>query len=111
VSSGHVVDFLRVVAARADVLDRLKVRSKNDVLAAAADLGLPFTDAEFDSLIWELEMNLARKRGEQFDAHFPLWETMWGKHYLDYLVTDLLPSIAQADVDGVLAARSKVSSQ
>ena len=82
-----------------DVLDSLNVRSKDEVLAAAAELGLAFGESEFDSLIWDLEMNLARKRGENFDAHFPLWETMWGKYYLEYLVTDLLPSLADADVE------------
>ena len=106
VSSKHVIEFLRVLAERADVLDTLNVRSKDEVLAAAADLGLAFDDAEFDSLIWDLEMNLARKRGESFDAHFPLWETMWGKYYLEYLVTDLLPSLSDADVNEALATQA-----
>jgi hypothetical protein len=95
-SSDNVLDFLRLVAARVDVLDTLKVQSKDDVLGAAADFGLGFSESEFDTLVWELEVNLARTRGENFDAHFPLWETMWGKYYLDYLVTDLLPSVTKS---------------
>jgi hypothetical protein len=47
---------------------------------------------------------LAGKRGENFDAHFPLWETMWGKHYFDYLVADMMPSLDDADIEAVLAA-------
>lgn len=104
----NVIEFLRLLAARPDVLEGLNVRSKDEVLAAAADLGLAFGESEFDSLVWDLEVNLARKRGESFDAHFPLWETMWGKYYLEYLVTDLLPSLADADVNTVLAARQPV---
>jgi hypothetical protein len=111
VSVSNVIEFLRVVAARGDVLDNLKVQTKDAVLAAARDLGLPFSESEFDSLIWNLEVNLARKRGENFDAHFPLWETMWGTYYFEYLVTDLLPSLAEADVDEVLATHPRVSSQ
>jgi hypothetical protein len=109
VSSKNVIQFLRVLAARADMLDGLNLRSKDEVLNAAADLGLAFDESEFDSLIWDLEMNLASKRDESFDAHFPLWETMWGKYYLEYLVDDLLPSLAESDISSVLATRAAVS--
>ena len=40
-------------------------------------------------------MRLAQRRGEPFDAHFPLWQTMWGRYYLEYLVTDLLASLEE----------------
>jgi hypothetical protein len=90
-----VLDFLRLVAGRPEVLDSLKVRSKDDVLAAAADFGFAFTEAEFDAYVWDVELRLAAERGEQFDAHFPLWQTMWGRYYLEYLVTDLVPSLEE----------------
>ncbi len=95
-SDRNVIDFLRVVAARVDILDSLKVKRKDEVIAAAASFGYPFSEAAFDSLIWDLELKLSAKRGEEFDAHFPLWETMWGTYYLEYLVTDLLPSFEEA---------------
>ena len=103
-SERNLIRFLRTVAIRADVLDALKERSKDEVIAAAAAFGLPFTEAEFDRVIWDLEIRLAEKRGEPFDAHFPLWETMWGKHYFDYLVLDMMPSLTDADVDAVIGA-------
>ena len=90
-----VLAFLRHVAARRDVLDSLKVRSKEDVLAAAADFGFAFTEAEFDACVWDLEVRLAALRGEEFDAQFPLWRTMWGTYYLEYLVTDLVASLEE----------------
>jgi hypothetical protein len=96
VSDANVIEFLRTVAVRADVLDSLKVGSKDEVIAAAAGFGFPFTEPEFNSLIWGLEARLAEKRGENFDQHFSLWETMWGKYYLDYLVTDLIPGLEEA---------------
>jgi hypothetical protein len=96
--------FLRTVAIRADVLDALSRRSKDEVIAAAAAFGMPFTEAEFDRLIWDLEAHLAARRGENFDAHFPLWETMWGQPYFAYLVRDVMPSLTQADIDTVIAA-------
>lgn len=105
-SAKNVIDFLCTVAARADLLDSLKLRSKDEVIAAAAEFGFPFREADFDWLIWDLEAHLARKRGENFGPHFPLWETMWGKHYLDYLVIDMMTSIEDADIEAVIAART-----
>jgi hypothetical protein len=95
-SQRNVIEFLRTVAARADIIDSLKVRSKEEVIAAAAEFGFPFTEPEFDSLIWDLELQLADKRREKFDARFPLWQTMWGQYYLEYLVIDLIPSLEEA---------------
>jgi hypothetical protein len=105
-SNRNVIDFLRTVAARADALDSLKVRSKREVIEAAAAFGYPFTEPEFDSLIWRLEAYLASKRREQFDASFPLWQTMWGKYYLEYLVLDMIPSFEEADFEAVLTAKA-----
>jgi hypothetical protein len=93
--SGGVIEFLRLLAVRADLLDSLKTRGKDDVLAAATDLGFTFTENEFDSFVWDAEVRLAKHRDEQFDAQFPLWQTMWGRYYLDYLVTDLISSLEE----------------
>jgi hypothetical protein len=96
--SGDVVEFLRLLADRADLVDGLKTRGKEDVLAAAADLGFVFTESEFDGYVWDAEVRLAKWRDEPFDARFPLWQTMWGRYYLEYLVTDLLASLAETDL-------------
>lgn len=103
-SEANLITFLRTVAIRADVIDALKRCSKDEVMAAAAAFGLPFTEAEFDRLIWDLEAHLARKRGENFDAQFPLWETMWGKYYFEFLVHDVIPSLDDADLAAVMSS-------
>lgn len=97
-SKKNIVDFLSLVAGRADILDALKVKSKDEVIAAAKQFGYPFDDSEFNSLIWNLEIQLAEKRQENFDAHFPLWQTMWGKYYLEYLVTELISSLKEKEI-------------
>jgi hypothetical protein len=91
----RVLDFLRLVGTRADVLDGLKPRSKEEFLAAAAGFGRWFAEAAFDASVWDLETALAAHRGEEFDEKFPLWQTMWGSYYLEYLVTDLMPSLEE----------------
>jgi hypothetical protein len=88
-----VLDFLRLVGGRPDLVDTLKVRGKDDVLAAATGLGFAFTEDEFDASVWDAEVRLARWRGEPFDARFALWQTMWGRYYLEYLVTDLVAGL------------------
>jgi hypothetical protein len=95
-SSENLIAFLRTVAARGDILDSLVTRSKDEVIATAADFGLPFSEADFDAVIWDLEVQLAAKRGDPFDAQFGLWQTMWGQYYLEYVVRDLLPSLEEA---------------
>jgi Nif11 domain len=99
-SSRNVIGFLQALAAQADLLEYLKVKSKDEVITTAAQLGYPFTEPEFDSLIWNLEICLAEKRGEKFDIRF--FSTMWGKYYLEYLVGDLIPSFTAADFDAVM---------
>lgn len=94
-SGNNAVEFLRHIAGRPDILDSLKARSKDEVIEAADSFGFPFTNQEFDDVIWDLEGKLAEWRGEAFDGTFPLWQTMWGKYYLEYLVIDLIPSFEE----------------
>jgi hypothetical protein len=96
----RILGFLRLLAARADLLDSLKARGKQQVLAVAGDFGFPFAETDFDAYVWDLEVALAARRGERFDAHFPLWQTMWGTYYLEYLVTDLLSSLEETGLVG-----------
>lgn len=103
-SERNLITFLQTIAVRADVLDALQWRSKDEVIAAAAAFELPFTEPEFDRLIWDLEVRLAQRRGEAFDAHFSLWETMWGQSYFAYLVNDVVPSLTETEIDEVIAA-------
>jgi hypothetical protein len=97
-SGQNVLAFLHLLGQRLDLLDELKVKSKDDVIAAAAAHGLPFSEADFDPLIWGLELRLAEHRGEPFDAQFPLWQTMWGQYYLEYLALDLVPALDDSNL-------------
>lgn len=100
-SADNLMIFLRTLAARRDILDALVTKSKEEVLATAAAFGLPFSESEFDSIIWDLEVQLAARRGDAFDAQFGLWQTMWGQYYLEYIVNDLIMSL---DETGLISA-------
>lgn len=89
------VGFLRYLGGEPELLDKLKDRSKDEVIAAAAQAGHPFTGEEFDAVVWDLEDRLAQHRGEAFDGVFPLWQLLWGRYYLEFLVHDLVPSLEE----------------
>lgn len=85
----RVFEFLRLLADRPDLLARLRLLQKVDVLAFASENGFAFTEAEFDETIWQAEIAIAARIDEPFDFSCSVWETMWGKHYLDYLVQNV----------------------
>ncbi|MFD1934347.1 MULTISPECIES: hypothetical protein [Nonomuraea] len=89
-STSGLIDFLRGLADRPELLDRLKDKPKSEVIAAA---GGTFTEEEFNSFVWDLEERLAKSRGEAFDAEFSLWHLLWGQYYLEFLVHDLVPTL------------------
>jgi hypothetical protein len=97
-SAPNVLAFLRLLGERPELLGELKTQPKERVLVAAQQAGMPFTEADFDPLIWGLEDRLAAARGEGFDAHFPLFRTLWGRYYLEMLVEDLVPSLQETGV-------------
>jgi len=94
-SSGNVLAFLRYLGGRPELLQELKTRSKDEVIAVAAERGYPFAAADFDTVVWDAEARLADRRGEAFDGHFSLWSTLWGRHYLEMLVEDLVPALSR----------------
>lgn len=102
-SEQNVITFLTTVATRPDVLESLRFKSKDEVLAAAADFNLPFTNQDFDDLVWYLESHLAERLGEAFDNHFSLWESMWGQTYLEFLVRDMMTCFSKQDFQAALA--------
>jgi hypothetical protein len=106
VTERNVIAFLQRLAREPGALATLQTKTKEEVLAAAAAFGHPFTDAQFDWFVWALEERLAARRGEAFDQYYSLWETMWGRHYLTFLVQTVVPSITEDDIDAVLAARA-----
>jgi len=103
VNAANVLAFLTRVARSAELRTELRTKAKPEVLEAAARLGLPLTEPEFDAAVWGLEKRLAAVRGERFDQTFRLWHLMWGQYYLDYLVLDLLPALRETGLAPVPA--------
>lgn len=85
----RVFTFLQSLAEQPDELARLRVLAKSDVLAHASACGFDFSEAVFDETLWQAEIAIAVTIGEPFDFSCSMWETMWGKHYLDYLVENV----------------------
>ena len=97
-AASDLLDFLGVLRSQRELLRDLNTRTKDEVCEIASRMGYSFTGADFDQTIWPLEIELATKRGEEFGPHFSLWHLMWGRHYLEFVVDDVLPSFADADL-------------
>ena len=81
----NVFRFLVDLAKNPEKLKVLGKSSKAEVLTEARLLGYTFDDTIFDATMWETEIKLAELLGEPFDFSCSMWETMWGKSYLEYL--------------------------
>ncbi len=97
-AAADLLDFLKMLSAERELLSNLNTRTKDEVCETASTMGYFFTGDDFDQTIWPLEMELAKKRGEEFGPNFSLWHLMWGRYYLEFVVDDVLPSFADADL-------------
>ncbi|MBD2305274.1 Nif11 family protein [Chroococcidiopsis sp. FACHB-1243] len=98
----EVVNFLQALVRQPELQTKLKTFPKPEVLAYAEQAGYKFTEQEFDDTVWGIEIFLANKLGENFDLTFSLWETMWGKYYLEYLAVNVIDSLSQQEIDEFL---------
>lgn len=104
----EVFRFMQDLAKQSDVLENLRDKPKADVLAHASQNGYDFTEVEYDESLWGIEIFLASKIGEEFNFDFSLWETMWGKYYLEFLVVNTIGSVSDEDIDTFIAQHNNV---
>jgi hypothetical protein len=86
-----VFHFLAGLGSDPAALARLRHAPKETVLAEARARGFTFDGQTFDTTLWETEIALAARIGEPFDFNCSMWETMWGRAYLDYLALTVAP--------------------
>jgi predicted ribosomally synthesized peptide with nif11-like leader len=98
----EVVIFLQNLVLQPELQAKLKTFSKSEVLAYAEEAGYKFTEQEFDDTVWGIEIFLANKLGENFDLTFSLWQTMWGKYYLEYIASNVIDSLSKQEIDEFL---------
>lgn len=88
--NSDVIKFLSSLSDQIEIRNELREKSKEDVLKYAWQNGSYFSEKDFDDTIWGFEMKLAEQIKEKFDLSFSLWETMWGRYYLDYLIDNVI---------------------
>jgi hypothetical protein len=98
----EVVNFLQALIRQPELQNQLKTLPKPEVLAHAERSHYQFTEQEFDETVWGMEILLADKLGENFDLNFSLWETMWGKYYLEYLVSNVIDCLSEKEIEEFL---------
>jgi Nif11 domain len=108
-SKSVVIGFLQKLVTQPELQNKLKMMPKSDVLTHAQQSGYSFTEAEFDDTVWSLEISLAEKLGEKFDLNFSLWETMWGNHYLEFVVNNVIDCFSEIEIQEFLQQQSTIS--
>jgi len=98
----EVFRFLQDLAHKPEQVAVLRTLSKLEVLTHAHQSGYDFSEAEFDEAIWDIEVYLSKKLGETFDSSFSLWETMWGKYHLEFLVDNSVGAVTNQDIEAFL---------
>ena len=88
----NVFRFLAELAKDPETLRVLGMKSKADVLSESRARGYVFDETTFDATLWGTEIKLAELIGEPFDFSCSMWETMWGKSYLEYLSKVVSPA-------------------
>ena len=97
-----VFDFLKTVAKNDFLQEQLSKKSKDEVMNYAKKMNYHFTSQDFDDVVWESEIFLAKKRQENFDLTFSLWETMWGKYYFQYLIDNVVGSLSDQEMEQIV---------
>ena len=92
----NVFRFLVELAENPETLRVLGMKSKADVLSESRGRGYVFDETTFDATMWDTEIKLAELIGEPFDFSCSMWETMWGKSYLEYLSQVVSPAALAA---------------
>ena len=88
----QVLAFLVQLSEDSKTRLRLSYCTKNSVLNTAKEYGYDFTEMEYDKTLFGFEAQIAENIGENFtDPTFSLWNLMWGKTYLDYLLDGVVP--------------------
>ena len=88
----QVLAFLIQLSEDSKTRLRLNYSSKDSVLNTAKEFGYDFTEIEYDKTLFDFEAQVAENIWENFtDPTFSLWNLMWGKTYLDYLLDDIVP--------------------
>jgi hypothetical protein len=105
-AASDLLDFLRLLRSQRELLSDLSTRTKDEVCETASTMGYSVAAEDFDLTVWPLEMELAKKRGEEFGPNFSLWNLMWGRYYLEFVVDDVLPSFTDAELERVRSGKS-----
>lgn len=96
-------EFLRFLAASGsdpDMLARYDGRNLPQLLFHANNEGYRFTAAEAHAVVGRLEATvITEKDHEPVDGASGLWRQMWGRRYLAYIVSQVMPRFATGETE------------
>ncbi|HXT42923.1 MAG TPA: EthD family reductase [Pseudonocardiaceae bacterium] len=108
VSQESFLEFLSAAHASDAVLARYNHRNLGEVLFRAKNEGFDFTADEAADVIGKLEANvILTKDRDPIDGSSRLWRQMFGRRYLEYLVTRVVDRHTDEELRSLIAPRGQ----
>jgi hypothetical protein len=103
-SQESFVKFLSAARRSVAMKTRYDGRNLSELLFHARNEGYAFTAEEVAAVVGALEANVILvKDGDPFDGSSRLWQQMWGRHHLEYLVDHVVARHTDAELTSLIA--------
>ncbi|MEO0967707.1 MAG: Nif11-like leader peptide family natural product precursor [Cyanobacteria bacterium J06639_18] len=95
----NVINLFKAAKQNPDLMAKFNVRSLEELLFHAKNLGYDFSREELASVIGGLEVTfITKKLNEQVGSRSTLWRRMWAKYHFQYLVEDVFCSFSEQEL-------------
>lgn len=107
-SQKSFIEFLSAAHASAAVLARYNRRSLSELLFHVKNEGFDFTSEEVAEVIGKLEASvILTKDQDPYDGTSRLWQKMWGRRHLEYLVNHVVARHTDEELRSLIDARGQ----
>ncbi|QHG20424.1 Nif11-like leader peptide family natural product precursor [Nostoc sp. ATCC 53789] len=103
-SKENVINFLRACTNDTALLEKFEQKNLPEVILHAKSLGYGFSSEELSAVIGSMEAQIiTEKMGEEINAYSSLWQRMWGKYRLQYVVEELFRTFSNMELKQFLS--------
>ncbi|MCC5644492.1 Nif11-like leader peptide family natural product precursor [Nostoc sp. CHAB 5824] len=98
-SKQDVVNLFKAASQNSDLLQKFNVRSLEELLFHAKNIGYNFSREELADVIGGMEATLIlQKMGEKIDGRSSLWPKMWAKYHFHYIIEDVFLKFSEQEL-------------
>ena len=98
-SKENVINLFKAANQSPDLMAKFNVRSLEELLFHAKNLGYDFSREKLASVVGGLEATfIMQKLNEQVGSRSSLWPRMWAKYHFQYLVEDVFRGFSEQEL-------------